>query len=111
MAVTVEGRPAKTRYRVLQRFSEPVEVTLVEVTLESGRTHQIRVHFAAIGHPVAGDSRYRGMLAPAARAAIGLERHFLHAGTLRLVHPRTGELCEWTAPLPADLAAVLGRLS
>jgi len=111
MAVTVEGRPAKTRYRVLQRFSEPAEVTLVDVTLESGRTHQIRVHFAAIGHPVAGDSRYRGMLVPAARAAIGLERHFLHAGTLRLVHPRTGELCEWTAPLPADLAAVLGRLS
>ena len=111
MAVTVEGRPAKTRYRVLQRFSEPVEVTLVEVTLESGRTHQIRVHFAAIGHPVAGDSRYRGMLVPAARAAIGLERHFLHAGTLRLVHPRTGELCEWTASLPDDLVAVLRRLS
>jgi 23S rRNA pseudouridine1911/1915/1917 synthase len=111
MAVTVEGRPAKTRYRVLQRFSEPAEVTLVDVTLESGRTHQIRVHFAAIGHPVAGDSRYRGMLVPAARAAIGLERHFLHAGTLRLVHPRTGELCEWTAPLPDDLVAVLRRLS
>ena len=111
MAVTVEGRAAKTRYRVLRRFTEPVEATLVEVTLESGRTHQIRVHFAAIGHPVAGDSRYRGALAPAARAAIGLERHFLHAGTLRLAHPRTGEPCEWTSPLPGDLAAVVGRLS
>ncbi len=111
MAVSATGREARTRYRVLSRFAAPVEATLAEVTLESGRTHQIRVHLAAIGHPVAGDSRYGGTLAPAVRAAIGLERPFLHAGRLRLVHPTTGEEREWVAPLPDNLAAVLTRLS
>jgi len=111
MAVTIAGRAARTRYRVLARFEEPVETTLAEVRLESGRTHQIRVHLAAIGHPVAGDARYGGTLAPAVRAAIGLERPFLHAKSLSLVHPATGETWEWTVPLPGDLAAVLSRLS
>jgi 23S rRNA pseudouridine1911/1915/1917 synthase len=111
MAVTVGGRPARTRYRVLARFSDPLVATLAEVTLESGRTHQIRVHLAAIGHPVAGDVRYGGALNPAVGDAIGLERPFLHALRLRLVHPTTHEEREWTAPLPADLAATLTHLS
>lgn len=111
MAVTVEGREARTRYRALSRFSQPVAATHAEVTLESGRTHQIRVHLAAIGHPVAGDTRYGGALTPALRAVLGLERPFLHAGRIRLVQPTTGEEREWAAPLPDDLAAVLTRLS
>jgi len=88
-----------------------VAATLAEVALESGRTHQIRVHLAAIGHPVAGDGRYGGGLAPAVRAALGISRPFLHAGRLQLVHPATGETLEWEVPLPEDLVAVLGRLS
>ncbi|MGD0742662.1 MAG: RluA family pseudouridine synthase [Acidimicrobiales bacterium] len=111
MAVTVGGRAARTRYRVLSRYSVPVAATLAEVALESGRTHQIRVHLAAIGHPVAGDGRYGGGLAPAVRAALGISRPFLHAGRLQLVHPATGETLEWEVPLPEDLVAVLGRLS
>jgi 23S rRNA pseudouridine1911/1915/1917 synthase len=111
MVVSVDGRAARTRYRVLARYTEPTDATLAEVTLESGRTHQIRVHLAAIGHPVAGDSRYGGGLAPAVRAETGLQRPFLHAGKLRLIHPTTGETCEWEAPLPADLVEVLARLA
>src|SRR6185437_264623 len=60
MAVTSEGREATTHYRVLERFVVPKAATLLELTLETGRTHQIRVHLAAIGHPVAGDARYGG---------------------------------------------------
>jgi 23S rRNA pseudouridine1911/1915/1917 synthase len=111
MAVSAGGRQARTSYRVLSRFSTPVEATYAEARLESGRTHQIRVHLAAIGHPIAGDARYGGGLTPAARAVLGLERPFLHAGRLRLVHPSTGEEREWNAPLPDELAAVLTRLS
>jgi 23S rRNA pseudouridine1911/1915/1917 synthase len=102
MAVVAGGRPARTHYRVLTRFTEPTDATLVECKLETGRTHQVRVHLAAIGHPVVGDARYGG-----ARRAISVERPFLHAAQLAFDHPTTGDRCHFESPLPADLEAVL----
>jgi 23S rRNA pseudouridine1911/1915/1917 synthase len=101
MAVATAGREARTRYEVLERFAEPMATTELACRLETGRTHQIRVHLAAIGHPVVGDTRYGG-----ARPAIAIERPFLHAERLRFVHPRTGEVLEFESPLPDDLVAV-----
>ena len=99
------GRRAVSRFRVLERFSH--DFTMVEVTLETGRTHQIRVHFAHIGHPVAGDPEYsRGR----AGKQLGLERQFLHAGRLTFEHPVTGERISLASKLPEDLQAVLDRL-
>jgi 23S rRNA pseudouridine1911/1915/1917 synthase len=106
MAVSATGREARTRYEVQQRFTEPIVASLIECRLETGRTHQIRVHLAAIGHPVVGDPRYRGK-----RTSFPTPRMFLHAHTLAFDHPRTGERVSYTAPLPADLQAVLARLS
>ena len=106
MAVSRRGRPARTAYRVESRYRLPVVVTLVDCRLETGRTHQIRVHLAAIGHPVAGDVRYGG-----AEARLALERPFLHAHRLSFDHPRTGERLSFSSPLPPDLAAVLAELS
>ena len=102
MAVTAAGRPARTHYRVVSRFREPAEATLVECRLETGRTHQVRVHLAAIGHPVVGDVRYGG-----ARILLPVDRPFLHAAQLAFDHPTTGERCRFDSPLPADLEAVL----
>ena len=102
MAVVAGGRPARTHYRVLTRYTEPTEATLVECKLETGRTHQVRVHLAAIGHPVVGDARYGG-----ARQAVPVARPFLHAAQLAFDHPATGERCQFESPLPADLEAVL----
>ncbi len=106
MAVSASGKLARTSYRVTARYTRPVPTTLLEVTLETGRTHQIRVHLAAIGHPVAGDTGYRG-----ASRALGLSRPFLHAARLRLVHPELGTELEWTSPLPPELAEGLARLA
>jgi 23S rRNA pseudouridine1911/1915/1917 synthase len=106
MAVSRRGRPARTAYRVEARYQLPVAATLVDCQLETGRTHQIRVHLAAIGHPVAGDGRYGG-----AEARLALERPFLHAYRLSFDHPRTGERLSFSSPLPPDLAAVQARLS
>ncbi|HEX5266074.1 MAG TPA: RluA family pseudouridine synthase [Acidimicrobiales bacterium] len=111
MAVTAGGRGARTRYEVRRRFpptSEGRSLTLLECSLETGRTHQIRVHLAAIGHPVAGDPAYgRG---GAAALLPGLARPFLHAHRLAFEHPAgTGRL-ELSSPLPADLEAVLDPL-
>jgi 23S rRNA pseudouridine1911/1915/1917 synthase len=103
MAVVAEGRPARTRYRVIARWEDP-PVTRLRCELETGRTHQIRVHLAAIGHPVVGDVRY------GAGRTLGLDRPFLHAAELAFRHPSTGEQVSFTAPLPADLEAVLDRL-
>jgi 23S rRNA pseudouridine1911/1915/1917 synthase len=97
----VAARSARTRYRVLERYRG---VSLVEASLETGRTHQIRVHFAATGHPVAGDEVYGGPHMP------GLHRQFLHAHRLRLRLPSSREEVELESPLPADLAAVLENL-
>ncbi|GHO64540.1 putative RNA pseudouridine synthase YlyB [Ktedonobacter sp. SOSP1-52] len=102
MAVTLtEGRDAVTHFRVLQRFRKH---TLVLVQIVTGRTHQIRVHFQAIKHPVAGDQTYgSGHRLP----NVKLERQFLHAYQLELTHPRSGESLHIEAPLPADLQKVL----
>jgi 23S rRNA pseudouridine1911/1915/1917 synthase len=106
MAVTTRGREARTRYQVVTRYTDPVEVTLLECALETGRTHQIRVHLAAIDHPVVGDARYGG-----ARQSLPLDRPFLHARRLDLVHPVTGEPLSFEAPWPDELTAVVDRLS
>jgi 23S rRNA pseudouridine1911/1915/1917 synthase len=106
MAVSASGREARTRYEVERRFVEPVEVSLLACRLETGRTHQIRVHLAAIGHPIVGDPRYRG-----ARQAFPCPRPFLHARFLAFDHPGTGERVSFESSLPADLEAVLALLS
>lgn len=93
-------REARTHFEVLEAL--PAD-TLVKARLETGRTHQIRVHFAAIGHPVAGDPEY----GKAGRH--GLKRQFLHAAHLELAHPATGEELAFDSPLPEDLAAALER--
>jgi 23S rRNA pseudouridine1911/1915/1917 synthase len=106
MTVSSSGREARTRYEVQQVFVEPIDAALLECRLETGRTHQIRVHLAAIGHPIVGDPRYRGK-----RAAFSTPRTFLHAHALAFDHPRTGDRVSFSSPLPADLAGVLSRLS
>ncbi len=105
MAVDERGKEARTGYEVLRSFVEPVAVTELACTLETGRTHQIRVHLRSIGHPVVGDARYGG-----ARQSLPMSRPFLHAEVLELVHPITGEGLAFRSPLPADLVAVLERL-
>jgi 23S rRNA pseudouridine1911/1915/1917 synthase len=107
MAVNARGKEARTRYEVQQVFEDPAEVALLECRLETGRTHQIRVHLSAIGHPVVGDDRYRGR-----RGRLVVPRMFLHAASLELAHPtRPDEVVSVTSPLPPDLAEVLARLS
>ncbi len=100
MAVVPRGRPAVTRYRVRERFAHH---TLVEVQLVTGRTHQIRVHFAHLGYPVAGDPVY-------GRADdLGIGRQALHAFHLKFTHPTSSRTLEFEAPLPADLSAAIAR--
>jgi 23S rRNA pseudouridine1911/1915/1917 synthase len=106
MAVTERGRVARTRYEVRARYDEPVAVTELACELETGRTHQIRVHLRSIGHPVVGDGRYDG-----ARQSLPVPRPFLHAEHLELSHPTTAVPLVFDSPLPADLAAVLARLT
>ena len=105
MAVAAAGRPARTRYQVLERFAEPVAATLLECRLETGRTHQVRVHLAAIGHPVVGDARYGGQ-----RASLPAARPFLHAHRLAFDHPTDGSRRRYESPLPPDLEDVRGRM-
>lgn len=111
MSVSASGRPARTAFEVVDRLDAlagvrgrmDVPATLLACTLDTGRTHQIRVHLSAIGHPVIGDDRYGRppghVLAPG--------RLFLHAAELAIDHPVTGERMAWTSSLPPDLAAVL----
>lgn len=99
------GREAKTTWRVIDRYKG---YTLVEVSLMTGRTHQIRVHLSHIGHPLAGDPVYgRG---DKADSALGLDRQFLHASGLRFIHPVTGEKMSFSDELPKDLKDALERL-
>ncbi len=105
MAVVTDGRRAVTGYRVRERFSG---WTMLELDLVTGRTHQIRVHLAALGHPVAGDPVYG--TGTSRRGPDGLERLFLHAWRLELVSPSTAKLVRAEAPLPAELEAVLEDL-
>jgi 23S rRNA pseudouridine1911/1915/1917 synthase len=106
MGIVVGGREARTGYEVVRRYDEPVPCTELVCHLETGRTHQIRVHLRGIGHPVVGDPRYRG-----ARQTLPAPRQFLHAEHLAFRHPVTGEPVEADSPLPADLQAVLARLA
>jgi len=101
MAVMAKGKPARTHVKIVERFEV---ATLLRCTLETGRTHQIRVHLAAIGHPLVGDPAYGG------RRASGLpdfHRQALHAARLGLLHPASGKRMAWDAPPPADLAALI----
>ncbi|MEI7859633.1 MAG: RluA family pseudouridine synthase [Acidimicrobiales bacterium] len=108
MAISRKGKEARTRYRVEQRFSEPAPATLLRASLETGRTHQIRVHLSAIGHPVVGDDPYsQGRSLPGSTVA----RPFLHAYALAIDHPRTGERVSWTSEMPEDLTSQLAGLS
>jgi 23S rRNA pseudouridine1911/1915/1917 synthase len=105
MAVVPDGRAATTGYRVRERFAG---WTLLELDLVTGRTHQIRVHLEAIGHPVAGDPLYG--TGTSRRGPDGLGRLFLHAWRLELTSPSTGKLVRAEAPLPAELETVLAGL-
>jgi 23S rRNA pseudouridine1911/1915/1917 synthase len=109
MGIVESGRHAVSHYQVIERFDK---YTLVQVKLETGRTHQIRVHMASIGFPVVGDLVYnRGTTGnEAARAKLGLRRHALHSSQLTLIHPRNNCLLEFKAPLPEDFATALERL-
>jgi 23S rRNA pseudouridine1911/1915/1917 synthase len=105
MAVRESGKAARTEYEVRTTFVAPV-CSLLDCRLETGRTHQIRVHLSAIGHPIVGDATYGG-----ARETIKLDRPFLHAALLAFDQPTTGERLTFDDPLPPELAAVLRTLS
>ncbi|WP_373053807.1 23S rRNA pseudouridine(1911/1915/1917) synthase RluD [Thioalkalivibrio sp.] len=114
MAVVSGGRPAVTHYRILERLRAH---SLLAIRLDTGRTHQIRVHMAQAGHPVVGDPTYggrprpvRGMTEAAAQALAAFRRQALHAAVLGLMHPVTGAECRFEAPLPADFQALLDAL-
>jgi 23S rRNA pseudouridine1911/1915/1917 synthase len=104
MAVRDGGREARTEYVVERSFDDPL-VSVLECRLETGRTHQIRVHLQAIGHPIVGDAAYGGR-----RVTIALDRPFLHAFHLAFAHPVTGEPLAFDEPLPPELQAVLTQL-
>ena len=111
MAVVERGKPATTHYRVIERFRAH---SLIRVTLETGRTHQIRVHMAYVHFPIVGDPIYGGRLKlprGGSSALVNALQHFrrqaLHAARLGLMHPQTGEYMEWEAPLPEDMQVLL----
>ncbi|WP_346350992.1 23S rRNA pseudouridine(1911/1915/1917) synthase RluD [Oceanimonas sp. AH20CE76] len=111
MAVTPSGKPAVTHYRVMEKFRAH---TRLRVRLETGRTHQIRVHMAHLKHPLVGDPVYGGRLKPprAAEPELmdflrGFKRQALHAVMLQLEHPISGELMEWHAPIPDDMVKLV----
>jgi 23S rRNA pseudouridine1911/1915/1917 synthase len=115
MAVRSDGRPAVTHYRVLRRFRSH---TMVRAELETGRTHQIRVHLAHIGYPLVGDPAYGGRRrVPAGatpellQALSGFKRQALHAMRLKLQHPVTGREMEWEAEIPADMAHLVETMA
>lgn len=103
-AVIPTGKPAVTHYEVIAQYPGD-EVSLIEVRLETGRTHQIRVHLAAIDHPVIGDRTYSPF-----NTSVKAPRVFLHARRVRLTHPTTGAILEVESPLPDDLTRVLDSL-
>ncbi len=114
MAVVAGGKPARTHFRIREKFRAH---TLLDVQLESGRTHQIRVHMAYVHHPLVGDPVYGGRpkLPPAASGDLrsllrGFGRQALHARRLSLVHPLSGKAMVWESPVPEDLAMLLDEL-
>ncbi len=108
MAVVSSGRDARTNYEVRERFESSVRQSfaLLECRLDTGRTHQIRVHLQHIKCPIVGDSVYRR----GARPGLSFPRQALHAAALELTHPRTGKLKRWSAPLPEDMAQLIETL-
>lgn len=104
MVVRNDGKPARTSYSAIATWSDPV-VSLLSCTLDTGRTHQIRVHLEAINHPVVGDSRYG-----ASRGSLGMERPALHAAELGFEHPTSGEWLEFSSPIPPDMRTVITDL-
>jgi 23S rRNA pseudouridine1911/1915/1917 synthase len=103
MAVTHRGKPSRTRYAVLERYGH---AALVQCRLETGRTHQIRVHFQHIRHPLVGDTVYRR----GTRHGLSFPRQALHAAELSLTHPSSGKPMTWRAPLPKDMKRLVDRL-
>src|SRR5687767_2549872 len=103
MAVSQRGKPARTAYRVVERFGH---AALLECRLETGRTHQIRVHLQHIRHPLVGDATYRR----GTRHGLTFSRQALHAGELTLTHPRTRQVMTWRSPLPRDMKRLLDAL-
>jgi 23S rRNA pseudouridine1911/1915/1917 synthase len=114
MAVVENGKPSMTHYRIIKKYPSH---TLIRVQLETGRTHQIRVHMAYIHHPIAGDPVYgrqgkspKGASVNISSAVKALQRQALHACSLGLIHRVTGESCNWEAPLPDDFQSLLQLL-
>jgi 23S rRNA pseudouridine1911/1915/1917 synthase len=107
MAVVASGKPAVTHYSVAERYAH---ATLLRCRLETGRTHQIRVHLDSIGHPLIGDPVYGGRKSRSARGVPPFPRQALHAEELALRHPVTGRPAAWRAPLPADLRGLIAQL-
>jgi 23S rRNA pseudouridine1911/1915/1917 synthase len=105
MAVVSNGKPAVTHYRIAARY---IGATLLHCRLETGRTHQIRVHLASIGHPLVGDPVYGGRSRN--HRDIRFSRQALHAGKLTLVHPQSGRTVSWNAALPADMSELIATL-
>jgi 23S rRNA pseudouridine1911/1915/1917 synthase len=105
MAVVADGKRARTEYEVRETFTTPTDLALLGCQLETGRTHQIRVHLASIGHPLVGDTAYGER-----RPLLGLTRPFLHAEELAFEHPSSGETMRFGSALPADLVEMLGEL-
>jgi 23S rRNA pseudouridine1911/1915/1917 synthase len=108
MAVVARGKPAVTHYRVVERYAQ---ATLLRCRLETGRTHQIRVHLDSIGHPLIGDPVYGRRRAPATPAAVPFTRQALHAEKLALVHPSTRRSKTWHAPVPRDMRDLIAVLT
>ncbi|MFM1791421.1 MAG: pseudouridine synthase RluD [Actinomycetota bacterium] len=106
MAVVRDGKWARTHFEVIEEFVDPAELSLVQCTLETGRTHQIRVHLAAVGHAVVGDSTYGG-----SRSSLKSPRPMLHAARLAFAHPVTGEHMEFGAGMPADMVGIIAQCS
>jgi 23S rRNA pseudouridine1911/1915/1917 synthase len=108
MATSRSGREAITHFTVLERFAE---TTLLDVAIDTGRTHQIRVHLNFIGFPVVGDTLYGNKVSARIADELGLKRQFLHASTLGFAMPGSGDARTFEAPLPADLQTVLDQLN
>jgi 23S rRNA pseudouridine1911/1915/1917 synthase len=101
MAVVATGKPARTHFDVVERFGV---ATLLRCRLETGRTHQIRVHLASLGHPLVGDPTY------GRKGELAFARQALHAARLALTHPLTGDACQWESALPPDFEGLLAAL-
>lgn len=104
-AVVLDGKPARTEYTVVETYAAPTDLALVECRLETGRTHQIRVHLSSIGHPLVGDTVYGRR-----RPTLGLDRPFLHAAELAFDHPSRGDRVTFRSELPAELVDTLDGL-